>query len=317
MNDILGCVVSQRLFEHWSSLFVFQQAPFFLTHATQSLLPSGAVCLTRTEFRQLSLSLDFCDSYATYAVKPEGAFVALINSDEFHAMPPELQQALLHVQWQLGRGHIYDWQTIRDILTPSEHAAAQSATFATPEGKKVALDYALWQSLSTATRWQWLAQFISEDRRACLSATLSPSAWTWIKQQHGPIIRQLAGSFAWSSGPNCFSTTLAAATPTTRTATSIASFWLHQSPFMRGLAQRGYVLNQSLSVQGVVPPGAILVWGDSRGTLHHACFVIGQGLALNKDSQAWFVPRQIVPLQTVLKNWQDEDLTVHVYTRES
>lgn len=315
MREIIGCAVSDGLLERWSSLLVREHAPFFVTEAALSLLPQGAVRLTRSEFNQMSPGLDLRDSYRTYDVKPEGAFVALIGAAEFRTLPCDARQALLRLQWKLGRGQIYDLNAIRGMLPVAERPVVEgAAVFSTPEGEKVALNYEVWHSLSPSGRWRWLLAFVSEDQPACLSGTLSREEWAGIERQHGSAVRRLAGTFAWSSGPNCFSTALAAATRSLPTAMSISTLWLHQGPFLRTLAERGYAPDDAVTETGPFPPGAILVWSDPRGALRHACYVVDDELALNKDSQAWFVPRRLVPIQSVLEDWREEGVSVRAYT---
>ncbi|MDF2629554.1 MAG: hypothetical protein K0R39_3385 [Symbiobacteriaceae bacterium] len=109
-----------------------------------------------------------------------------------------------------------------------------------------------------------------------------------------------------------FATALAAATPSVETAASIAALWLHPEPFLRGLAERGFIWHDW---SGGHAAGSVLVWVDGTGRPQHACYLLEGGLALNKDAQAWFRPRQVLPLTQVLKNWADEGFTLQQYIR--
>lgn len=316
--DVPGCEVPQGLFERWSSLLVAEHAPFFVTEGARSLLPDGAVCLTRAEFNQTSPSLELRDSYRTYDVKPEGAFVTLLSHAEFRSLPLGAQRALLRLQWELGRGQVYDREWVRRVLPTAERAVVdEPSVFDTPEGEKLALDHAVWWGLSPEARRRWLVAFISEDQPPDPSAPPRLGWWDRIERRHGPAVRALAGTFPRSSGPNCFSTTLAAATPSLPTALSVAALWLHQEPFLRGLAERGYAPDDSLTERDPLPPGAVLVWAGRDGSLRHACYVVDGELALNKDSQAWFVPRRLAPVRAVLDDWREEGSAVRVYVRGS
>lgn len=143
---------------------------------------------------------------------------------------PATPQALLTLQWQLGRGQIYDAGIVCSWLTPDQREYARAYTlFGTPDGNKFALDYALWQMLAREAQWHWLAHFISQDRSTCVPNALGDDPWNHIGSQIRPHVRQLAGSFAWSSGPNCFAITLAATTRSPHIAATIASLWLTKS----------------------------------------------------------------------------------------
>jgi hypothetical protein len=227
-----------------------------------------------------------------------------------------VRQDLLRLQWELGRGQIYDLEWVQRVLPPNERAVVESSgVFDTPDGKKVALDHAAWWDLSPEARRRWLVAFVSENQAEYPLAAPDAGWWGRVERRHGPAIRSLAGTFPWSSGPNCFSTALAAATPSLPTALSIAALWLHQEPFLRGLAERGYAPDDALT--DPLPPGAVLAWAGPDGSLQHACYVIDGEWVLNKDSQAWFVPVRLVPVRAVLDDWREEGATIRVYIHGS
>lgn len=58
-------------------------------------------------------------------------------------------------------------------------------------------------------------------------------------------------------------------------------------------------------------------WGRPAGVLHHACWLIGQGIVLNKNGQAWYEPRHLAALRDVLAFWKDDGYDVHIYTRSA
>lgn len=315
MRSILGCTISDALVDRWISLLVYEHAPFFMPDGAQSLLPKHAVTFTRAEFSRAAPNLEFCDSYMTWAVQAQATLVVLLSPTEFRTLPHAIQQTLMHWQWQFGRGQVYDTHAIRPLLTVNEWAAIQAyALFATPDGDKVALDYALWHTMARPTQWRWLEHFLTQDRKACVCNTFTNEQWNHVAMQHGPYIRHLAGSFASSSGPNCFSTTLAAATRSYETATTIAAGWLSQVPFARGLAARGYTLDTRTGVTTSLPARTILVWVDEHDTMQHACYVLDAGLVLNKDAQTWYAPRQLLPMAAVIEQWQEDNLRILVYS---
>lgn len=324
MQNLLGCSVPDSFWDAWSRRIVFEREPIYVCDQTRSLLPPGTVFYTRSEFAHdfASAPLDLRDAYGVYGVSREAVWVALLSPAEFRALSRQDRQTLLQAQWRWGRGQIYDEAFIKDVLrceapasqrTEPPTALVEPATFHTPDGVKVALHHDIWWALPPETRRRWLVRYVSEGRSPCISSTLDEDEWESLIDRHGPFIRRLAGTFAPRSGPNCFSTTLAAATRSPGLAASIASLWLHQEPFLLGLAERGRVAEPLKDVEGVLP-GSVLVWSDTDGKIHHACYALGNGLALNKDSQSWRSPRQILPLQAVLEDWKDTGLSVIVYS---
>lgn len=89
----------------------------------------------------------------------------------------------------------------------------------------------------------------------------------------------------------------------------------YKVPFLRGLAARGYGVEATASVNEALPAGAVLVWVDAQRMPQHACLMLGNGLVLNKDSQAWYAPRQVLSLDRVLQQWHENGLTMQVFTR--
>ena len=61
--------------------------------------------------------------------------------------------------------------------------------------------------------------------------------------------------------------------------------------------------------------GDVIVWFDSSNLAQHACAVIAPGLVLNKDAQRWGAPRQILTLESVLENWEEDQLELRVFSK--
>jgi hypothetical protein len=303
--NLLGIPVSNKLFKTWSKVFVYPYAPFFLTEGLKPKTPT--LHLTRSESRATIQNLSFHDSYATYNVGSEATWVTLVSNQEFQTLPKELRLELLQLQAKLRRGQTYTFDEYKNLLKDEELEQARVYTFEF-EGKEILdLNHTLWWSFSFETQKRWLAKFISEGRTDCLSRALNKKEWQVIKKRY-PAVRHLVG-FADSSGPNCFSTTLAALFDEEK-AKSVSSLWLQRETFLREIEKRGYQRSES-KINADLPSGSILVWQNDKG-IQHACFYIGNGFALNKDAQAWFAPRQILKLESVLESWQDFEVYVYV-----
>ncbi|HEY1012039.1 MAG TPA: hypothetical protein VGE07_04985 [Herpetosiphonaceae bacterium] len=313
-RTVLGCQVSTAIWQQWRRQLVAPAAPFFLAAEAAGELPSRILRFTRDEFHAMGFPPALRDSYTLWAIAPAATTVALLAPAEFRALAPATQTLLLASQWQLGRGQIYDAAALRDAIGAAAwRDLPPEAHILTPDGPKVALDHAIWHALTPAVQWRWLRWWISCDRPACLAPTLPAPQRAALSHAHPPIFDTLVSSFAATSGANCFATTLAAATPDHAAAQTIADLWLWPGPFLRGLADRGYQADPTIDDPAAAPPGAAVVWVDATETPQHSCYVAGAGLVLNKDSQTWYTPRQLVPLDTVCADWADEAYQRRIY----
>jgi hypothetical protein len=302
---LLGIPVFNKLFKAWSKLLVYPYPPFFLT---EELKPRVlALHLTRPEFRTSIHDLNFHDSYTTYNISSEARWVTLLSGPELQSFSKELRLELLHLQAKLGQGQIYKFGEYKKLLNDEELGLALIFIFDYKGKEMLELNHELWHRFSFETRKRWLTKFVSEDRTNCLSSMLSKKEWRTISK-HYPAVRSLVG-FVDSSGPNCFSTTLAALFDVEK-AKGVSSVWLQRETFLREIEKRGYQ-KSDIEVRADLPGGSILVWQNDNG-LQHACFYIGNGLVLNKDAQAWFAPRQILTVETVVESWRDFQVSAYV-----
>ncbi len=305
MQRLLGCEVSAEQFARWAKLLVREPAPYFFSEGLQ--LPAEALILSRKAFSAAGFDLAFVDSYTTYAISSEAQWVAMLTSVQLDALPVETRQRLLAEQVRHKRGQVYGWEWVEKFL--QDYTQIESCCVTFEDKHYLALDSKIWALLTPESRQQWLSDFIQADTPTeCLSSE-------YAAECKNRVVRRLAGTFADTSGPNCFSTTLAAVTQDESTAQTIADFWLHQEPFFQGLERRGYTLRTDLSVSTPGLHDAVLIWQDAQGTAQHACYLIENGLVLNKNSQAWFAPRQLLQLQTVLDVWKDDGYEIAVYSQ--
>jgi hypothetical protein len=86
--------------------------------------------------------------------------------------------------------------------------------------------------------------------------------------------------------------------------------WLQPQTLLRLLEQRGY----GEQITSHLEPNDVLIWKEGEQVVH-ACAYLGNGLVLNKDSQAWYAPRQVLPLEVVLERWNEAILVQSVYSK--
>lgn len=313
---IRGCSLSSDILDEWSRHFVYKRAPFYFRATDPFSLPVVIPLMSRAEAASdwVDLPLDARDTYTVYNVDPSAEWVSMLDSASLLVLEPAVRAKLLHLQLTLGRGQIYPLQA-HEEMTEGDPASrlAEPFIFATENSGMMSLQYEVWHAFRPETRAHWLMSYVSQDDSICHSSELAEGAWETIEQACGPMPRRLAGTFSPRSGPNCFSTTLAAATPDIAVGDRIAALWLHQGPFLRGLAHLGFrEVGRISDVRGVAPR-SVIVWNDAEGQAQHACFVPLEGWALNKDAQGWQAPRQLLPLLDVVNAWAEPTLTMRLY----
>jgi hypothetical protein len=113
-----------------------------------------------------------------------------------------------------------------------------------------------------------------------------------------PLARSLAGTFATSSRPNCFSTVLAAA------GLAGPDEFVVEAPFLAwldGACRRGG--DDEVA-------GTVLVWreGGRDGRPVHAAVTIGDGWVLEKASGEWWTPRAVRSVADVIRSTRSQGL---------
>ena len=293
---ILGCEVPNATLEAWSQIFVFEKEPFYLTLESRDLLPD---VILRSEMKS---SLEFADAYLTFSVAPEAEFVAFLEPQEFRALSRETQKILIELQIQFGRGQIYDLEFVRMVLE-------EIPAFLKPDiyGDNFALHVDTWNAFTPETRHRWLAAYVSIDRADCLSSIMPENTWSQLEEQ----VRVLAGTFSSSSGANCFATVIAGLTPDLPESNRISQTWMLEYEFLDALEIRGF--RDAGKLEFAVHAGSVITWHTTK--LIHACLTLEFGLALNKDAQSWFAPRQILTLESIMQSWSEDAKDVRVWWR--
>lgn len=318
VQKIIGCRVETLLLEAWLRQIVFEREPIFLTDAALEWPEPGMPTLTRAEFGAFSqsLGLSFNDAYRTYSVARQATRTICVTPQEFRTVPLSLRSSLMQLQAHLGRGQIYTLEFAARALEsfPDALGVLEVDAFETDGGPHFALRYDAWWAIPEPARHAWLEHFVSEGRPTCLSADLSSTELSSITASHALIVSELIGSFAATSGPNCFATTLAAATNDLARARSISGEWVLEETFLSGLTERGYRPRAPLED---APPdsGDVLVWFDADHRARHTCYALRPKMVLNKDGQAWYNPRQLLFLEMVVQDWFDDGFEVWIYSR--
>jgi len=144
-----------------------------------------------------------------------------------------------------------------------------------------------------------VVRYVERRRRPSRHHEVSDQQWSKAAEvlPHG---RQLAGTFASSSGPNCFGTVMAAAG-----VTGANDEWMQVGPFEQWL--------ENVTTPGGADgqPGTVLVWRDATGAPAHAGVTIGAGWFLHKPSQGWMSPRLVLNIQDGKSSARHPGLRLH------
>lgn len=276
MGDVLGIAVADSLLAHWREWFSPQHQPFRTDRLVKDA-PLG---------RELVPSSEVRDTFHMYG----GNWIWLEES-EFTSLPLELRRALLFHREALGRLsqlHMSTRQIVGSVRTDSR--------------------VVWWPSLLRAAGDGPVLRYVEEGVRPSCHQEVAATTWS-AGHQVLPGAADLAGTFAATSGPNCFGTVMAAAgTP------GAESQWMLQEPFER------WLMDNAVPVRGTAydhTPGVVFVWRDADGLAAHAAVTIGDGYALSKPSQAWCSPRLVWTVPDTIKAARDPGIRLTRYRIEA
>ncbi len=286
-EDLLGVPIMVATFEAWAKNFVFELEPLFLDQRLLKELEDIPLIYSKVDFNVWlgSQQLEYKDAYQFWNVKLEA--VVLLTSQEFNVLPRVLQKKLNAVQIKAKRGLVFTLAEAKGFGVPAEFLKRDSYE------DHFILRFDAWWALTRAQRFFWLRAFVSEG--------LS------MKSVYAhPLMR-----FFPSSGANCFATALAATEKLSTRAVIIARLWLTETVFQAQLEARGY--QPRAFDDSVFARYTVLTWHDSSNKMVHAATCLGNSLWLNKDSQAWFSPVQVLNQEVLLAHWSEPELEKKIW----
>jgi hypothetical protein len=263
---LLNARVPAALLRQWAGWLAPARQPFFLTEqeAAEAGLAAGGL-ITDPQLR---------DTYQMWA--DHDLVVAWLDEAEFMALPQAARARLLRAQLAHGRANVPAVRRWSALAGPA--AAAQA------DGHR----FVWWPSLLAGHAGEVLEDLVTDGMVPGCLARVPDSIWAAAASLL-PGARALSDTFAPGSGPNCFGTVMAAAG-----VPGAGTEWMLREPFEDWLA--------SATVPGGRDdaPGTVLVWRSARdGLVQHAAVTIGGGWALNKYSQCWYSPRQVLTVAAV------------------
>lgn len=164
-------------------------------------------------------------------------------------------------------------------------------------GDRVALDHALWMSLSEAAKLSILKTELPEwDTDTTFPIPINTPAH----------IAGIANSFVHLEGVNCLSVTAFAITGNR----GDLEQWMFAEVFVEVLDHANYIPVGAVALQR----NDVLVFRDGDGNIVHAAFALASDRILNKNGQTTFNPIAIVDLVTLKHDWAN--CAAEIYRRQ-
>jgi len=185
---LLNIEVGTSLLEHWRAWFAPDPQPFL-----------ADVTLAEQLGREPSLAPlpdELRDTFEVYAL-PDGVGVVWFAEEDFAELPRATRAALVRTQTAYEREHVPTVRRWRDRLGDVVRQQADGHRFV------------WWPSLLDGHAQDVLSEYVEDGRIASRHDEVDPRTWKAAAERL-PLARDLAGTFATSSGPNCFGTVMAA-----------------------------------------------------------------------------------------------------------
>lgn len=260
---IAGIVPELSLVRRWRQWVAPDVQPFVVNDRLRDSL--GVDHLT-------DLPLELQDTFMIYDLVGRTDVVGLSHT-AFASLPPSTRAALTRYQVLAGRRLVPTLRSIPATWRPMLKADGDGHRFV------------WWPNTLRTVGDEPVLRFVADDLLPSRHHDVSPRTWRGAASVL-PGARALAGTFASSSGPNCFATVMAAAG-----VTNAAEQWMLREPFEEWLSRYTHPGGTDLLV------GTVLLWRDAGGAAQHAAVVIGDGWAMHKPSQGWMTPRKVLAVE--------------------
>jgi len=249
----------------WRGWFAPEVQPFLVDGALREAVGVG---------QTMSLSLEMQDTFLLYGDETLDRVIGL-NRSEFDALSPDLRASLVRYQAADGRRMV---PSLRSVPASWRASLGEDG-----DGHR----FVWWPNTLERYGDDPVLQFVADDLMTSRHEQVHESTWERARVVL-PAARDLAGTFADSSGPNCFGTLMAAVG-----VADAADTWMLREPFEAWLAEATQPGGDDAE------PGTVMVWRDRHGSVQHAAVTLGDGWALHKPSQGWMTPRKVLSVQEV------------------
>ena len=258
---VLNIDVPDTLVDRWIDWFSPAVQPFLADAelAASVVGHSGEVALTS----------EVQDTYCLYGLA-SGLQYVWLSEAQFMALPRRTRAALVRAQRTHERELVPSVKSWAAVVGDRAREQADGHRFV------------WWRSLLDGCEERVLSDYIEDGRRASRHDEVPKKVWNSVAQSL-PDARRLAGTFAQSSGPNCFGTVMAA--------TGVVNadmVWMLREPFEQWLSEKTRPNGDDDAF------GTVLVWRSPDGLVQHAAVTLGDGWVLHKPSQGWMSPNKVL-----------------------
>lgn len=299
--------LSRGKLEKWEESFIPEKDLFFLREQDDDILPDfGVNCLifSYEEFMKHPdyISNTYNSSYTYWTISKDVKKVIVAPANVFLTLKSSVQQRVLRIQQQVGRGLIFEARHFEGILREPATSMLAPYQFVNDNHVFYALQKEVWNKLPKSLKSDILnriaLKYDTPGEKDSTKPTLS-------------IINSYVNTYPNSHGPNCFSATLYCAT-------SLAAGikldwmiqeWIHPITFINGLKQLGY--RDIPLAKDALFPHDILIWKDKEERIIHASFHIDQHFFFNKNGQTFFNPWKTIHVRELDEEWGHCQVSVY------
>ena len=256
---ILGIDVPPELARRWIGWFSPPEQPFLVDDELADLV-GGDEREPTDEVR---------DTFCLYG-PPEGLRHVWLDEQGFLALPRTLRSRLVRAQRTHGRELVPSVRAWEPVVGERVRHQADGHRFV------------WWRSLLAGIEEQVLTDHVEDGRRPSRHDEVADHTWA-VAESVLPGARSIAGTFAATSGPNCFGAVMAAAG-----VEGADTVWMLREPFEDWLSTATRPGGRDEVA------GTVLVWRSPDGLVQHAATTLGDGWALHKPSQGWMSPTKVL-----------------------
>lgn len=278
---VLNIEVSETLLATWQGWLAPGIQPFFLTNEEAADLPPRKTHPNRPVLRGIPPTVPKLHALrATFEVfnVDTNLLPVWLAEAEFMELPKQTRARIVRAQVAHRRGAVPTVQRWADLLDANVLRSQA-------DGHR----FVWWPSLVATRPSDILQRVVADSFPPSKHKEVSAKTWTRCAKVL-PEAKRLAGTFAGTSGPNCFGTVMTAAG-----VANIEDAWVFQDPFEEWLN------NVATPGGDDQTTGTVLVWRNTDNLALHAAVTIGDGWALEKPSQAWLSPRAILPVAEIIR----------------
>ncbi|WP_409254107.1 hypothetical protein V1502_09485 [Bacillus sp. SCS-153A] len=305
MKQLHGYVLTDEVLRKWRERLVpgydilfFQNQPDFLA------------CRVFTPHTSQTFSLDDKTSFATWGVSKEANYYTIINNDDFLKLAKHQKKQIIKEQWELGRGLVFSEEEMASLLKTRNENTFQifeeSSYVDDDKNVKVyMIQRFLLRLLPLEIQTHFLLNYASlwSDDRAVYAGLYEVHRHRL--QIEYDFLAPFLDTFSTKNGPNCLAATAAGFSRDP----NIIEEWMHPDRFFNLLEQHQYFQHHCDHLKD----RDVLVWKNEQEQAVHAAFLLNSRYCFNKHGQTMFNPWQVLPVEQVMKSWNQDGYRMDIY----